>query len=230
MLDSFLKAVLRFQQDIIGIPIPKVPTALSRKRGLGRIEHLQEELDEFKNALPIDLLSMGDLEEQADAMIDIIYIALGGLCEMGVTPGPVFNEVQRANMDKIQGSLDKRPGNAGHDAIKPEGWHGPDIARAMLNMTPARIESISPVHLEIAELREKKGADYNHTSVNIRDYFPLGHASYFQMMHLKTKRAESLIEGLTAGDDPNFEGLRDTLLDALNYITFWVEAIDDGDV
>jgi len=229
MLNSFLKAVLRFQEDIIGITVPKTPTPLKIDRGLARIEHLEEEIAELKDALSVDNKNPGDLEEQADAFVDIIYIALGGLIEMGVTPGAVFNEVQRANMEKVQGSVSKRPGNIGFDAIKPEGWNGPDIARAMLSMSPEKINSISPVHLEIAELRAKKGADYN-SSVKLRDYFPMGHASYFQMMHLKTKRAESLIEVIQQGGEPNFEGLRDTLLDALNYITFWVEALDDGDV
>ena len=229
MLNSFLQAVLRFQTDILGVTVPSTPTPLTRERGLARIEHLQEEIAELKDALTVDNKNPGDLEEQADAFVDIIYIALGGLIEMGITPGAVFNEVHRANMDKVSGEVSKRPSNFGYDAIKPEGWTGPDIARAMLDMTPDKIKNISPVHLEIAELRAKKGQDYNST-VKLRDYFPMGHASYFQMMHLKTKRAESLIEVIQQGGKPNFEGLRDTLLDALNYITFWVEALDDGDV
>ena len=230
MLNSFLQAVLRFQSSVLGMEIPKTPTPLTRQRGLARIEHLQEEIAELQAALSHDNnKTPGDLEEQADAFVDLIYIALGGLIEMGVTPGAVFNEVHRANMDKISGDISSRPSNFGYDAIKPEGWNGPDIARAMLAMTPDKINGISPVHLEIAELRAKKGADYNST-VKLRDYFPMGHASYFQMMHLKTKRAESLIEVIQQGGEPNFEGLRDTLLDALNYITFWVEALDDGDV
>ena len=229
MLNSFLQAVLRFQEDIIGIVVPKTPTYLTDNRVNGRVEHIREELEELVEAR---LKSSDDTQctaEQADAFVDIIYIALGGLIEMGITPGAVFNEVHRANMDKVSGEVSKRPSNFGYDAIKPEGWAGPDIARAMLDMTPDKIKNISPVHLEIAELRAKKGQDYNST-VKLRDYFPMGHASYFQMMHLKTKRAESLIEVIQQGGEPNFEGLRDTLLDALNYITFWVEALDDGDV
>ena len=228
MLNSYLKAVLRFQEDIIGIEVPKEPTALSDQRLTGRIEHLKEELDELAATQDTNN-ELVRQEEQADAFIDLIYITLGGLIEMGVTPGPVFNEVQRANMDKVQGEVSKRPGNVGYDAIKPEGWNPPDVARAMMAMTPELCDAISKVHLEIAELRAKKGQDYN-SSVELHDYFPMGHLSYFQMMHLKTKRAQSLIEVVQSGGTPNFEGLRDTLLDALNYITFWVEAIDEGKV
>jgi len=58
----------------------------------------------------------------------------------------------------------------------------------------------------------------------------LGHQSYVQMMHLKAKRALSLVDIASKGGEANFEGLRDTLLDSLNYTTFWVEAIDRGEV
>lgn len=229
MLNSFLKAVLRFQEDIIGIVVPKTPTYLQDHRVNGRAEHIREELQELITARKTCSDDTECTAEQADAFIDIIYIALGGLIEMGVTPGPVFDEVHRANMDKVQGSVSKRPGSIGFDAIKPEGWSGPDIAKAMLSFTPETIAALSPVHREIAELRAKKGADYN-SCVQLRDYFPLGHASYVQMMHLKAKRALSLVDILNKGGEANFEGLRDTLLDSLNYTTFWVEAIDRGEV
>lgn len=225
MLNSFLKAVLRFQEDIIGIDVPKQPTLLSEQRALARVEHIQEELAELLTARTKE----NSLEEQADAFIDVIYVALGGLIEMGVTPGPVFNEVQRANMEKISGDVSSRPSNLGFDAIKPEGWNGPDVAKAMLALTPEVIDSMSPVYKEIAELRAKKGADYN-SCVQLQDYFPLGHLSYFQMVYLKAKRMHSLIDVMSQGGTPNFEGLRDTLLDAMNYITFWIEAIDKGEV
>lgn len=224
MLDSFLAAVLRFTEEVIGLPIPRTPTPLSDARASFRINHIKEELDEY-----IAAKADGDVAEQADAFVDVIYLALGALVEMGITPGPVFNEVQRANMDKVQGEVSKRPGSGGFDAIKPEGWQGPNIAQAMLSMTPDVIESMSPVHLEIAQLRAKKGADYN-SCVKLTDYFPLGHQSYVQMMHLKAKRALSLVDIASKGGEANFEGLRDTLLDSLNYTTFWVEAIDRGEV
>lgn len=229
MINNFLRAVLRFQEDIIGLPIPRTPKPLSRQRTLGRIEHLQEELDELKAATHPTDDSKSDMAEQADAFVDLIYIAVGGLLEMGVAPGPVFNEVHRANMDKIQGHVSKRPGNLGHDAIKPEGWEPPNIAKTMLAFTPDVMESLSPVFMELAELRAKKGQDYN-SCVQLRDYFPLGHLSYFQMVYLKAKRMHSLMDVMQKGQQPNFEGLRDTLLDAMNYITFWVEAIDKGEV
>lgn len=225
MLESMLEQVALFQSEVIQVSIPEEPTSMTEDRLFSRHTHLQEELQE--------LLASNDtanevcrLEEQADAFLDIIYIALGGLIEMGIVPGPAFDEVHRANMDKRRGQVASRPGN-NHDAVKPAGWEPPDLGKAIAAMSV--LKHVSQVHLEIAELRRRKGQDYN-SSVKLEDYFPMGHMSYFQMMHLKTKRAQSLIEVVQSGGTPNFEGLRDTLLDALNYITFWVEAIDEGTV
>lgn len=225
MLESMLEQVALFQSEVVGLKIPDEPTSLTEDRLFSRHTHLQEELQELlaSNDTANELCR---LEEQADAFIDIIYIALGGLIEMGIVPGPAFDEVHRANMDKRRGSVPTRPGN-NHDAVKPEGWQPPDLGKAIAAMSV--LKHVSQVHLEIAELRRRKGQDYN-SSVQLQDYFPMGHLSYFQMMHLKTKRAQSLIEVIQSGGEPNFEGLRDTLLDALNYITFWVEAIDEGTV
>ncbi len=50
------------------------------------------------------------------------------------------------------------------------------------------------------------------------------------MVHVKTTRLRSLIEVLDRGGTPNFEGVRDTILDLLNYATFYVEALDRGEL
>lgn len=57
----------------------------------------------------------------ADAYIDIIYFALGGLVELGIDGGPLFDAVHAANMLKV-----KLPGVA--KIAKPPGWRAPDIA------------------------------------------------------------------------------------------------------
>ena len=228
LIEEMLSAVKQFNEDIIGIKIPEHPTHLSKQRTDFRALHIREELQELEEAATDAVDDAEELAEQADALLDIIYIALGGLVEMGIVPGTVFNEVHNANMKKRRGELSKRPGSQGFDAIKPEGWTPPDISAAILT-TPSVLNNVSPVHLELAKLRAAKGQDYN-SCVKIGDYFPLGHISYFQMMHLKTTRARSLIDVLQNGGTPNFEGLRDTLLDNLNYVTFWVEAIDKGEI
>jgi len=226
-LNEYLELCQRFQEEIVGIEIPDSPTRLRPERAHFRALHIREEVDELIDAVENSGDDVQELAEQADAFVDIIYIALGGLIEMGITPGVAFNEVHRANLMKRQGEVSKRPGSMGHDAVKPENWVGPR-AGVMLSKGPKFLEAMSPVLAEIVELRARKGQDYN-SSVQLTDYFPMGHLSYFQMVHMKTKRAESLIDVLQTGGTPNFEGLRDTLLDLLNYTTFWVEALDKGD-
>lgn len=52
-----------------------------------------KEINEF-----LDAVKEQDIVEQADAMIDTIYFALGTLVEMGVQPEQLFDIVQHANM------------------------------------------------------------------------------------------------------------------------------------
>ena len=72
----------------------------------------------------------------------------------------------------------------------------------------------------------KKSGDYNkHTG---RDaYFPLGLASYAQMIHTKAMRLTNLA---ATGAEPNFESVRDTCLDLINYAWFLADAIERGAV
>ena len=210
LLNQMLADVKDFNMEILRVSVPTKPGRLSSRRSAARTKHCIEELQEFQIAT--------EVEDQADALIDLIYVALGGLCEMGVLPGPIFAEVHQANMKKKHGSVDKRPESSGHDAIKPDNWSPPDILRAMLRITPDVAANISPVLLEAARLRAERGRGYNHGHINIENYFPLGDASYFQMVWLKTLRLQSILEGATG--DP-----KDSLLDLINYATFWLESL-----
>lgn len=75
----------------------------------------------------------------------------------------------------------------------------------------------------------RKSQDYNqgmghedpHT-VDRSAYFPFGAVSYAQMLHTKTQRFNSLVQKELKGETPNFEGLRDTALDIINYAGFFV--------
>jgi len=58
-----------------------------------RASWLEEEAQELREAKTI--------AEQADAYIDSIYFALGGLVELGVRPGEIWDLVHGANMAKV---------------------------------------------------------------------------------------------------------------------------------
>lgn len=219
----------KFNREVIDLPIPQTPKLLSAQRGKFAVGALQEELTEFKDAL-----ADKDILEASDALIDLIYFALGCLVEMGVPAGLVFDEVQRANMDKERGELSKRANSLGYDAVKPEGWKAPDHS-ALLSFDKsaldkaAQFEAMSPVLQKVVALRAKKGNDYN-SGPTLRDYFPFGHQSYAQMLHVKMLRIHSLLAVIAKGGKPNFEGINDTLEDLINYSSFYAEAIADGSV
>jgi predicted HAD superfamily Cof-like phosphohydrolase len=100
-------------------PISERPSFLPRERTDRRAAWLLEEIQEF--------VSSNDVCEQVDAMIDLIYFALGTLVEMGVRPGKIFDIVHAANMAKLQ--PDGRPlFDMDGKIIKPPGWQSPEGA------------------------------------------------------------------------------------------------------
>ncbi len=119
LVPELARMVERFSNEVVALPIPSTPTRLPSTRKDWAYGALNEELTEFFDAVTI--------EEEADALIDLTYFALGRLIEMGLVPGALFEEVHLKNMEKKRGELSKRPGSLGHDAIKPYGWSAPDL-------------------------------------------------------------------------------------------------------
>ena len=76
-----------------GHPVAPQPRMVERGRALSRGKWMNEEVAEF--------LVAQDIYEQADAMIDLIYFALGTLVEMGLEADELFDIVQKANMAKL---------------------------------------------------------------------------------------------------------------------------------
>ena len=78
----------------------------------------------------------------------------------------------------------------------------------------------------------KKSQDYNHGKdqnphdVDRSSYFPFGAVSYAQMLHTKAQRFNSLVQKELDGKEPNFEGLRDTALDIINYAGFYLASVE----
>lgn len=96
---------------LMGQPIGEKPRLLSSDRVDLRAKWLMEECSEFIDA--------DNVEDQADALIDIIVFALGGFVEMGILPERLFEVVHQANMQKmgpggkpifIDGKVSKPPG------------------------------------------------------------------------------------------------------------------------
>lgn len=93
------------------------PALLSYRRQALRENLLHEELNEL-----YDAYHEADLVKVADALTDALYVLIGFFVEIGLDPGPLFDEVHRSNMTKTQG-------NVGLDGkiLKGPGFRPPDI-------------------------------------------------------------------------------------------------------
>jgi len=105
-----------FEMTINGTPT--VPSAEDRTL---RMSLIREEAQEF-----FDATANQDFDEVADALADLIYVAIGAAITWGIDLRPVWDAVQRSNMAKVGGS--KR---ADGKWLKPAGWQPPDIKSAL---------------------------------------------------------------------------------------------------
>ena len=116
------KLVEQFNKEIIGINRPRIARLeSSEERWL--INALYEEVHEFEEGHSI--------VDQADALIDLIYFAAGGLTRMGfpaVASMVMFKAVHKANMRKCKGRKPTREHEL--DAVKPDNWVAPEGAIA----------------------------------------------------------------------------------------------------
>ena len=105
------------------IPAYSEPLGLSVKASDGemgnfRLSRLREELNEYEKALNEE-----DTEGQLDALVDLVYIAIGTAYISGFRFAEAHARIHEANMKKVRArrAEDSRHGTA-YDIIKPEGW------------------------------------------------------------------------------------------------------------
>lgn len=93
------------------------PRHVTRRKLCERLECMREELVEFEEAIETQ-----DLAALADALVDIIYFAVGTAAQMNLPLQALWDDVHRANMAKVRGV-----GHRGHtvDVVKPESWVAP---------------------------------------------------------------------------------------------------------
>jgi predicted HAD superfamily Cof-like phosphohydrolase len=92
-----LNGVAEFHRTF-NLPVLESPVIPSKERCALRINLLQEELDELREAIEAD-----DIVAAADAFCDIQYVLSGAILEFGLGEkfAELFNEVQRSNMSKV---------------------------------------------------------------------------------------------------------------------------------
>ncbi len=126
MIESMMQDVECFLKEVVGLELPTRPQMLMGDRLKYATDHLYEEYEEFREA--------ETLEGQLDALVDLTYVALGRILEMGISPSLAFDAVHEANMTKKPGVNPSRP-NVEQDAVKPEDWQSPDFAKALAAST-----------------------------------------------------------------------------------------------
>jgi predicted HAD superfamily Cof-like phosphohydrolase len=145
-MNKMQQQVTEFHRSM-GQPVGHRARALPEERIDVRIELIREE---FQDEL-IPALVAGDIVEQVDALVDILYVTFGALVEMGVNAEVIFNEVHRSNMSKF--AADGTPIIAGPndpDGVfegrvkKGPNYFKPDI-RALLEGGHADLDIAAPV-------------------------------------------------------------------------------------
>lgn len=103
-----------------GIKYVGAPRLLSKEERAFREDCLQEELDEY--------FAANTLEDQFDALLDLLVFALGTIQRQGLPLEEGFARVMQANMAKqlaTKASDSKR--NFEIDLVKPIGWTAPEL-------------------------------------------------------------------------------------------------------
>ena len=97
-----LNDVAKFHETF-DLPVLTEPTIPAPERCMLRVNLLQEELDELKEAI-----TDNDLVEIADALCDLQYVLSGAIHEFGLGDKfkSLFDEVQRSNMSKTCESME----------------------------------------------------------------------------------------------------------------------------
>lgn len=113
-----------------GLFPPNKPTVFGPELGAFRLKFLKEELKEYEDAynMDADVHDPQKLADMADALVDLVYVAIGTLHLLGISFTEVWDEVQRANISKqrAEKANDSKRGST-FDVIKPPGWKAPDV-------------------------------------------------------------------------------------------------------
>lgn len=124
-MKNIFQMVKEFNDKIIKI---NINTDMSINRYLWFRGVIEEELDEFSIARAA-MNRTGSLKSRVDmldAIVDLIYFAIGRVYELGFTENEFYKHfefVHNANMNKVKGNKGR---GSDEDAIKLSDWVGPE--------------------------------------------------------------------------------------------------------
>lgn len=145
-MEKYFKDVFDFHEKFrLSHNFPKSPQHVDPELMKFRLRFLQEELTELANSCGFQVIGHGvdkvdfyydttakeDLEGSFDAFIDYIYVMIGTMLYMGISPEILeqgWNRVHEANMKKIRV---ERPEDSkrksSYDVKKPKDWIAPTL-------------------------------------------------------------------------------------------------------
>ena len=108
-----------------GQEVKNKPSLSSDKINQLRISLINEELEEFKEAI-----KNKDIKEAADAITDILYVTYGAGHAFGINLDKCFDEVQQSNMSKLGGDGKPIYNDAGK-VMKGPKYFRPDLSKVL---------------------------------------------------------------------------------------------------
>lgn len=114
---------IREFHEVMGVPMPKQPSLPDPQILELRQTLIREEYEEV-TAVFHELISgqAQDIARLVHELTDLLYVTYGAIHACGVNPDPVFAEVHRANMQKLDG-----PRRADGKVLKPPDWQPADV-------------------------------------------------------------------------------------------------------
>ena len=130
-IDSFHKKYKFEKNEKVGIPDDNELVNF-------RTSFLMEELAEYTQAI-----TKKDAAGALDALVDIVYIALGTAWLFNLPFERAWDQVQKANMSKIRTKSKSKKRGTSFDVVKPKGWRPPDIEQVIEEAKEREHENIN---------------------------------------------------------------------------------------
>jgi predicted HAD superfamily Cof-like phosphohydrolase len=110
------------------LPIGATPAFLTSAETSYFARFILEELSEYLRAV-----EEGHLVDAADALVDLVYVAMGCAHAMGMPFDKLFDIVHQSNMRKEPANAYIRSVRGSqYDVVKPIGWVGPECEMQLL--------------------------------------------------------------------------------------------------
>lgn len=136
MREDLFAMVKEFHQKF-GLEYDGPPRMLPADLARFRIKFLKEELQEYKEAyqtyLETPATGQDVMADLLDALVDLVYVALGTADQHGFDFNEAFRRIHVRNMQKVRkehapDAPDSKRGSNAYDVVKPPGWEPADLS------------------------------------------------------------------------------------------------------